>query len=175
VRWLRLLAAELRWVYDRAGYWLRPYDMLADARRWRWQARYPCQWGDGQDAVLARWREEGRWPAGGRRGAAAERPSGLAQRMVAEYARLDREAIGAFPMVGGNALDVMAALERVVRDAVAAEVEAERDEKVVHGCTDPFASGMTWAARVACGDQGTVGERWKVAHPVHEAGSGPGG
>ncbi len=24
------------------SYWIRPYDMLADARRWRWQKRQPC-------------------------------------------------------------------------------------------------------------------------------------
>lgn len=26
-----------------ASYWIRPYDMLADARRWRWQRRTPCR------------------------------------------------------------------------------------------------------------------------------------
>lgn len=24
------------------SYWIRPYDMLADRRRWRWQPRTPC-------------------------------------------------------------------------------------------------------------------------------------
>lgn len=26
----------------KAGYWLRPFDMLADKRRWRWQERAAC-------------------------------------------------------------------------------------------------------------------------------------
>jgi hypothetical protein len=26
------------------GYWLRPYDMLADARRWFWQPQQRCGW-----------------------------------------------------------------------------------------------------------------------------------
>lgn len=55
---IRLVWEYLRWAAERVGYWLRPYDMLADARRWRWQARDPCQWGDGLDAVLDRWRRE---------------------------------------------------------------------------------------------------------------------
>lgn len=25
-----------------ASYWVRPYDMLADRRRWFWQPRTPC-------------------------------------------------------------------------------------------------------------------------------------
>lgn len=26
----------------RLGYWLRPFDMIADRRRWRWQGRTRC-------------------------------------------------------------------------------------------------------------------------------------
>lgn len=40
------------------GYWLRPYDMLADRRRWWWQERHPCQHSDGLLAVLRWWEEE---------------------------------------------------------------------------------------------------------------------
>lgn len=35
----------LRWAYYsavQAGYVVRPYDVLADRRRWFWQPRYPC-------------------------------------------------------------------------------------------------------------------------------------
>lgn len=32
----------LRWAARRVGYWLRPYDMLADRRRWFWQPRQRC-------------------------------------------------------------------------------------------------------------------------------------
>jgi hypothetical protein len=32
----------VRWALGRVGYWIRPYDMLADRRRWRWQARTKC-------------------------------------------------------------------------------------------------------------------------------------
>ncbi len=35
------------WVARRVGYWIRPYDMRADARRWRWQARQRCQFSGG--------------------------------------------------------------------------------------------------------------------------------
>ena len=31
----------------RIGYWIRPYDMLADRRRWRWQPRKRCGWSYG--------------------------------------------------------------------------------------------------------------------------------
>jgi hypothetical protein len=56
-RWRRLwLRTRLRHlVVVRFGYWLRPYDGLADARRWRWQRSHPCQHGDGLAAVLQRW------------------------------------------------------------------------------------------------------------------------
>src|SRR5262245_55829784 len=47
--WLRRWAAWLRyvwlvacWLAESAGYWVRPYDMLADARRWRWQPAQRC-------------------------------------------------------------------------------------------------------------------------------------
>jgi hypothetical protein len=33
------------WAVVRAGYWLRPYDMLADRRRWRWQPAQRCRIG----------------------------------------------------------------------------------------------------------------------------------
>lgn len=29
----------LRWAARRVGYWIRPYDMILDARRWFWQPR----------------------------------------------------------------------------------------------------------------------------------------
>lgn len=29
-------------IAQRVGYWVRPYDMLADRRRWFWQPRQPC-------------------------------------------------------------------------------------------------------------------------------------
>lgn len=38
-----MIAAWLRWALAIPGYWLRPYDMLLDARRWRWQPRGVCQ------------------------------------------------------------------------------------------------------------------------------------
>jgi hypothetical protein len=31
-----------RWALARAGYAVRPYDMIADRRRWFWQPRTPC-------------------------------------------------------------------------------------------------------------------------------------
>jgi len=42
--WLavRLVYAHLAWAGRTAGYWVRPYDQLADRRRWRWQARHWC-------------------------------------------------------------------------------------------------------------------------------------
>jgi hypothetical protein len=55
---LRLVALEMRHLTAVVSYWIRPYDVLADARRWRWQPRYPCQFGDGLRAVLARWEDE---------------------------------------------------------------------------------------------------------------------
>jgi hypothetical protein len=39
VRWL---FAELVYAAQRVGYWVRPYDMLADRRRWRWQPAQRC-------------------------------------------------------------------------------------------------------------------------------------
>lgn len=41
--------AEVRWVVDAIGYKIRPYDMLADRRRWFWQPRERCQWSQRQD------------------------------------------------------------------------------------------------------------------------------
>jgi hypothetical protein len=32
----------VRWLTVYVGYWIRPYDMLADQRRWFWQRRTPC-------------------------------------------------------------------------------------------------------------------------------------
>lgn len=34
--------AWLAWAWHRVGYVVRPYDMLADRRRWWWQPRTPC-------------------------------------------------------------------------------------------------------------------------------------
>ena len=34
--------ADLVWAAQTVGYWVRPYDMLADRRRWRWQPRQRC-------------------------------------------------------------------------------------------------------------------------------------
>ncbi|HEY6117143.1 MAG TPA: hypothetical protein VI172_14420 [Candidatus Dormibacteraeota bacterium] len=34
----------LRWALQRAGYVVRPYDMLADRRRWFWQPQQRCGW-----------------------------------------------------------------------------------------------------------------------------------
>jgi hypothetical protein len=39
---VRRLWIEIRYAIECVGYWIRPYDMLADARRWRWQRRAPC-------------------------------------------------------------------------------------------------------------------------------------
>lgn len=36
--------AYLGWMFGRIGYLIRPYDMIADRRRWFWQPREPCQW-----------------------------------------------------------------------------------------------------------------------------------
>lgn len=44
---LRRLWMEARHAATSAGYWLRPYDMLADARRWRWRPRQRCGWSYG--------------------------------------------------------------------------------------------------------------------------------
>lgn len=32
------------WAVRRVGYWVRPYDLLADRRRWFWQPRQRCGW-----------------------------------------------------------------------------------------------------------------------------------
>lgn len=47
--WLALWAARLarveaRWAATRLGYVVRPYDPLADARRWWWRRAQPCGW-----------------------------------------------------------------------------------------------------------------------------------
>lgn len=38
------MIAYLSWLLHRIGYRLRPYDMLADRRRWWWQPRQRCGW-----------------------------------------------------------------------------------------------------------------------------------
>ena len=40
----RVLLAWLVWAIQRADYVVRPYDTLADARRWLWQPRQRCGW-----------------------------------------------------------------------------------------------------------------------------------
>jgi hypothetical protein len=35
--------AWLAWAFQRIGYTIRPYDMLADHRRWFWQPRTRCE------------------------------------------------------------------------------------------------------------------------------------
>jgi hypothetical protein len=35
--------AWLCWAVESVGYWIRPYDMLADRRRWRWQPQQRCR------------------------------------------------------------------------------------------------------------------------------------
>lgn len=37
-----MIVAYLTWWLQTIGYWIRPYDMLADRRRWRWQPRQRC-------------------------------------------------------------------------------------------------------------------------------------
>jgi len=39
IRWI--IASIRHWIIS-AGYAIRPYDMLADRRRWFWQPRQPC-------------------------------------------------------------------------------------------------------------------------------------
>lgn len=36
------MVSLLRWVFVAIGYRIRPYDMLADRRRWWWQKRVQC-------------------------------------------------------------------------------------------------------------------------------------
>lgn len=40
---MRWLYWEAKGVYWQVSYAIRPYDMLADRRRWFWQPRTPCQ------------------------------------------------------------------------------------------------------------------------------------
>lgn len=42
---IRHAAVWTRWAIERAGYWARPYDGIADSRRWRWQPRTCCTCG----------------------------------------------------------------------------------------------------------------------------------
>jgi hypothetical protein len=39
---VRVVAAEIAYAATTFGYWIRPYDMLADRRRWRWQPQQRC-------------------------------------------------------------------------------------------------------------------------------------
>lgn len=41
----RRALAETRHALTTAGYWIRPYDMLADNRRWRWTPPTCCRCG----------------------------------------------------------------------------------------------------------------------------------
>lgn len=53
------MRAWLAWAIGALGYWVRPYDDLADARRWRWQPRTPCAryvLTDAEREQLAEWR-----------------------------------------------------------------------------------------------------------------------
>lgn len=38
-----MIIAWVRWKVGSVGYAVRPYDMLADRRRWFWQPRQRCQ------------------------------------------------------------------------------------------------------------------------------------
>lgn len=40
--YLRWVWAEIRYAAETVGYWARPYDMLADRRRWAWQPAQRC-------------------------------------------------------------------------------------------------------------------------------------
>jgi hypothetical protein len=42
VRLFRRAWVEIRHAAETVGYWLRPYDMLADRRRWFWQPAQRC-------------------------------------------------------------------------------------------------------------------------------------
>jgi hypothetical protein len=42
------------WAIGRLGYLLRPYDMVADKRRWFWQPRARCGWSSLDRATRAR-------------------------------------------------------------------------------------------------------------------------
>lgn len=37
-----MVKAYAAWAAQTVGYWVRPYDMLADRRRWFWQAQTRC-------------------------------------------------------------------------------------------------------------------------------------
>jgi hypothetical protein len=39
-----MIRAYLFWGIGRIGYVIRPYDMLADGRRWFWRSRARCGW-----------------------------------------------------------------------------------------------------------------------------------
>ena len=39
---MTVVVAYIRWWIDSLGYWIRPYDMIADRRRWRWRAATRC-------------------------------------------------------------------------------------------------------------------------------------
>lgn len=41
---MKRLLIDLRWCAETFWYMVRPYDMLADRRRWFWQPRERCQW-----------------------------------------------------------------------------------------------------------------------------------
>lgn len=42
MRYLRWIWAEIAHAATSIGYWIRPYDMLADRRRWAWRPAQPC-------------------------------------------------------------------------------------------------------------------------------------
>ena len=44
---IRWMVAELVHAAQCVGYWVRPYDMLADRCRWRWRPRQRCGWSYG--------------------------------------------------------------------------------------------------------------------------------
>jgi hypothetical protein len=46
-----MIISWIRWAVVRVGYRIRPYDMLADARRWAWQPRQRCQFFGGSPDV----------------------------------------------------------------------------------------------------------------------------
>jgi|SoimicmetaTmtHAB_FD_contig_31_6904045_length_1456_multi_4_in_0_out_0_3 hypothetical protein len=39
-----MIRAYVTWAWHRIGYVIRPYDVLADRRRWWFQPRTPCGW-----------------------------------------------------------------------------------------------------------------------------------
>ena len=40
--WYHVVRAYVGWYLAAVGYWIRPYDMLADRRRWFWQPAARC-------------------------------------------------------------------------------------------------------------------------------------